>query len=809
MKANVSAMVVLVVALVIYALWPGVEQKRSAPVTASSGEQEADTPAAPVTVASGADLPAPTPPIEVQTSVAGTARMRETGEPVAGVIVRAYDQHKDTFYETTTDEAGAYALRELHPGERGVDIGIEAHTELEGHHATLVHPLKRLYPGDQWTEFDIEIVPSTGVVTGRVLGKERVYFTNRVRSNIEALLSDLSIPATQQAWEDVSSEVIAPLDGIRVVLTLNQSHYRREIERIEARTDASGRYRIEGVPVGAGSVEVIPEGRSVSMKDGWIKREFRIADGEVLELDDLTLDADAVTVTGRVVDADGQPIPNAHVVAEPAPYYEEGYREGRATVAATTDDTGNYALPGLRPGSFNDAIDILESGFAAAGGTYLVRADAPGFAPAQVAVPILQQKSVEFALALDEAVRHSSRWPELQDEMGPPAQRPRGVFSDDAMQLDDLVLHAGSSVSGVVVDTHGRAQAHAELRLISEKPERYVGFEPYPADPEAVKVEGTGAFAVTDIPAAVYRFEVTNDRGATLRARNEPLQVESAKRYDNVEVVIESTLDRGGIAGTITEALTNVPVTDFTVQIVELKSPDEPHPQYGSVNMFPDTGRFRIEGISAGDMIADIHAEGYAPERIEIRIEPGKFVELDIALHRGGTLRGRTSINGEIAGAWITIEGLANGFVQSYGDEGVYEMLNLKPGTYLVKYSNQIEGGPVTTWDTEYRWAEVESGRETILNVDFGGPCAIEGAFSGPEDLRWFVRVDDETIPVEDKFRAMAGKFEETGRYVIDNLAPGTYTVTGIVRKGEEIVAEDARLVTLAAGERLTLDFDL
>ncbi|MEX2016014.1 MAG: carboxypeptidase-like regulatory domain-containing protein [Candidatus Hydrogenedentales bacterium] len=104
---------------------------------------------------------------------------------------------------------------------------------------------------------------------------------------------------------------------------------------------------------------------------------------------------------------------------------------------------------------------------------------------------------------------------------------------------------------------------------------------------------------------------------------------------------------------------------------------------------------------------------------------------------------------------------------------------------------------------------EVESGRETIIDVDFGGPSSIAGAFSRPEDLKWFVQVCDESIPADDKLRAMAGKFEETGRYVIDDLAPGTYMISAIARTDEDVVLEDSRQVTLAPGETLTLDFSL
>lgn len=809
MKKGASAVAALIVAVLVYAFWPENEDAAQPPVTYPREESAvANSREAKIEKPLTTELAVGSTPAD-GTLIAGIARHHHDGTGVPGVIVRAYDEHKDKSYEVVTNDAGAYALRELNPGDRGVDIRIEARTDVEGHHAVLVQPLKRLYPGDQWTAFDIEIVPNTGVVTGRVLGKQMAYYPNRVRTNIEALLSDLSNPAAEEAWRNVHSESTTPLAGVRVLLTLNRGRLQRDTVQFETITDTAGRYRFEGVPVGAGSVQAITEGRSVRLKDGFGHKDFKIADGEVLEIEDLILEADAVAVTGRVVDVDGRPILNARVNAEPVYNYEEGYRESRATITTTTNAYGEYTISGLRASSFNDAVGYLGTGFASdRGGTYLIRADAEGYAPAQVAVPVLQQKSVDFAIALYDAVRLSSRWPETKDEMGPPPSRPKQVFDDRSIQVGDLVLKTGATVAGYVVDTHDRPQANVEVQMVSEKPERYVGFHEYPVELDAVKTDVAGAFKISDVPELTYTFEVKNATGAVLRAHNEPLRVEDGTRYEDIEVVIESALDRGDIVANIVDVITGKPVSDFAVQIVELKSPQEPNPQYGHLHTYQDTGRFRLEGISAGDVTLEIHTEGYAPDRIQARVDAGALVELEIPLQRGGTLRGHTTRNGELAGSWVLIEGLVNGSGQSYG-EGVYELPDLKPGTYTVKYTSQIEGGPVTTWDTEYRWVEIESGAETVADVDFGGTCTIEGGFSGPEGLRWFVQVYDASIPGDDKLRAMAGKFEETGQYIIDNLDAGTYTVSAIARTDEEVVLEDSRQVTLAPDETLTLDFSL
>ncbi len=743
------------------------------------------------------------------TLISGTARYLDSGAPVPDVIVHAYDEHADSFHEVTTNERGEYALVDLNPGERGVDISLSTRTDVEGHHAAFVHPMKRLYPGDQWTRFDIEVSRNAGMVTGRVLGKTTNYSPELVRNNIEELMSDHSTPEYERALKSVLAEVNDPISGVRVILT---SHGNPRPEPSEAVTNASGEFLFDDLAPGGYVVYVAVEDRVVQTVGEPGRREFTIAHGEVITGLDLFVEPNPVALSGHVLDERGRGIAGAKVAALPYLSDVEGSKETRKAIETTTAEDGSFQFAGLRAGDFNDAMAYLYSGMALHEGAYFILAQAEGYASERIIVPVLHRKSIDFSLAFVDAAKSSSRRQELADVLLTPIRQPERNFGDSTMSEVDIILQAESVVAGYIVDTKGQRVTESTIRLVPEKlPERRIAFESYPPEFEFSECGEGGSFQFVGVPAGTYQFEVFTESGGQQTAHNSPFRVTNSAVYEDIAVVVESPLDRGDITGTVIDGVKRQPLTEFKVHVESVESPSEPSPRYGNLTVDKEQSRFRLEGASMGVITLNVEAEGFATEHIQTRLEGGAAVELNIELQPEAVLRGRITKNGQLTRdhSHILIRDVPIAYQQA-DEQGLYTLKALKPGTYLAEYQLNMAGEDLGgTWATERRWVQVESGRETFVDVDFGGACSIEGSYSGPDGVPWTVEVYDESMPGEIKLCAGASGFRNLGRYEINGLQPGAYTVTGKAGTADATVAEVTHQVVLADGERLTLDFDL
>ncbi len=121
-----------------------------------------------------------------------------------------------------------------------------------------------------------------------------------------------------------------------------------------AATDAGGRFVIEGLTPGAYRV--------TASRNGFVRQEFGQRDGEpagmpiVLAAGD-TVDASfeltpAATITGRVYDTLGDPVPYAHVSAMQIQVLPDGGEVLRSVQTAATDDRGQYRLFWMSPGDY-------------------------------------------------------------------------------------------------------------------------------------------------------------------------------------------------------------------------------------------------------------------------------------------------------------------------------------------------------------------------------------------------------------------------------------------------------------------------
>jgi len=142
---------------------------------------------------------------------------------------------------------------------------------------------------------------------------------------------------------------------IRKVDIQLMSRDRRANENYTTSTDAEGKFQIDGVK--QGTYRVILE------HSGYIQRRGRSsttlsftssADNQGLVLHMQV----AATIYGKVLDRDGDPMPNVGVRAVPA--RAGGGYVGRAEGFGNTNDLGEYRIPNLRPGKYLVSADAHE-----------------------------------------------------------------------------------------------------------------------------------------------------------------------------------------------------------------------------------------------------------------------------------------------------------------------------------------------------------------------------------------------------------------------------------------------------------------
>jgi hypothetical protein len=145
------------------------------------------------------------------------------------------------------------------------------------------------------------------------------------------------------------------LPGVAVVLTSSDPAARfREVAH--AKTDAEGNYRLANVP--PGNYKVMPFApvyvvEGMSMYDYPPGKPLNLAAGESVENIDFRLERGGV-ITGRVTDADGNPVIAERVSFVPADKNQQQMMRGPSDPRDySTDDRGVYRIYGLPPGRYH------------------------------------------------------------------------------------------------------------------------------------------------------------------------------------------------------------------------------------------------------------------------------------------------------------------------------------------------------------------------------------------------------------------------------------------------------------------------
>jgi protocatechuate 3,4-dioxygenase beta subunit len=279
-------------------------------------------------------------------------------------------------------------------------------------------------------------------------------------------------------------------------------------------TDEEGNYRLTRLP--AGSFQIVPIAKALAVgpegKSKQLGQTVNVAEGESVTKVDFVLVRGGV-VTGRVTDAEGNPIIGERVSVVAKDAGEEGPRnpftEGPRN---KTDDRGIYRVYGLSPGHYKVSVGQAAGAGGASvmgmGGSQYLKTFYPGVQDESKATILEVNEGAELA-NIDitpgkPASGFSVSGRAVDADSGQPIPNAYIVYSrvkDGELQME------GMSFTGAQTDANGK------FRLESVKPGRYAVFT-MAAGQENSNYSDPAPFEMSD--SDVSGIEIKVHRGATI-----------------------------------------------------------------------------------------------------------------------------------------------------------------------------------------------------------------------------------------------------------------------------------------------------
>ncbi len=504
-------------------------------------------------------------------------------------------------------------------------------------------------------------------------------------------------------------------------------------------TDGAGRFEMKGLPAGTYDLTVRAKGFAPLTVPA-----LAVPDGKgTTDLGTVQL-APGATVRGVVVDAQGEPVAEAEVLAQGGGRAEIArFLNGLEGPSAVTAGDGSFALEDLAPGAPLDLIAI-HPGYAPG--------EAPGVAvPSAAPVRIVLQPTSRVSgrvtgsdgkpvaganVGLDESSRGSAQrlWEislrashkAVTDDAGSfsfegVSPGPIALVADaprhQVQALTGLEVKPGQDLSGVEIVLPAAAAVEGRVLLPDGRPAE--GAEVTVAEPAR-----NGAFSASPSGRADdtghYRIERVSPGPHTLEAyaegyRRAVRDVEVRDETRGVDFQLEKV--RGEVSGRVVDDAGN-PLAEATVVLYG------PSRGSGSADSAAD-GSFRITGVEDGSYRIRAGKPGYAPYRSqsEVTVAGGPVTGIEVRLSAGeGAIAGRLSglEFSQLARVRVWADSQLNqGQVDA---EGNYRIPHLPPGTWRV-----IAEVPDTPLHAEGR-ATLDPGvPEARLDLRFGGGHELSG----------------------------------------------------------------------------------
>lgn len=579
-------------------------------------------------------------------------------------------------------------------------------------------------------------------------------------------------------------------------------------------TDADGRYRLDGIPVGTAQIVAAAPDYIEARRSGIEIQVDRTEQGVDFEL------SGESSLVGVVRDDRGTPLAGAQIrVALPAPEGATGMAAMMAqfsarTVSSVSRGDGSYTVEGLPPG------------------TLTVTAKAPGYKSSRIELQMSAESRMEHDFALDPGLRLAGivigpdgtpiadadveiDWPDVDENPMAAAMAAFAGFNGDsettsneegkwtAIGLEDgpyriqasaegflpatvddievgteevvLQLRAAASIAGVVLQQDGGEVVPSAEVLRTGGPGGGGMMAMFTGGSESEPVEADGTFLIQGLEPGRYTFWAR----AKGFAEGEKVKVELAEGQNltDVRLVLPPGHDlrgrvvRKGSGEPVGGALVYVNLGQgMMANVMDAMGAETAPPE--SVNTRTDAeGYFLLEGLTPGKRSVVARATGLARTTVSHDITSG---DLTIELGVGGTLRGTVldaDGNPQSGAQVMLMQGMMSMSGQATtGADGSYEMTTITPGRYTVMLLDP--SSPMGMGASK----AVTIADDQVVVQDFGkkaGGRAVGGAV-----MRDGAPASGLTVVLMGGPGGM--KMSQTGgdgRFRFDDLEPGTYQV--------------------------------
>jgi hypothetical protein len=450
-------------------------------------------------------------------------------------------------------------------------------------------------------------------------------------------------------------------------------------------TDASGRFKLNGVPPGSYQVMVTRNGfsRQVAIS-GNASPSLTLSPKQALK--DLTLElAPAAVIAGRVVDQDGDPLPNVQL--QPFRYVNiQGTRQFVPSGAsASTDDQGAYRMFGLDPGLY-----YITASYGGAGRSGPMAFDPmasaaadesyppvfyPGVAGPSQAAPIRlragdERRGVDFRLAPVRSIR-------IRGRLVPLPEQPRQVM---------VTLTPRGEWGAATFGTGPRPPALVDAR---------------------------GAFEIRGVTPGLYTLTAMAMRDAIPSSAAMPVEAGSAD-IDGLELALRPGVEVKGKVRFDGDSSSSPSLAGLTVNLMRAQasmgfagpigSPVDAEGSFSLRNVMEGDYRVKINPMAEDAYIKTVSYGGADAIKYPLTVG-GAAGKLEVVLAvDGGQVQGRvTDGDKPVAGASVTAipesgrEDLAR--TGRTGPSGRFSLRGLAPGDYALYAFDEVPDGSVADPD--------------------------------------------------------------------------------------------------------------
>ncbi len=318
----------------------------------------------------------------------------------------------------------------------------------------------------------------------------------------------------------------------------------------------------------------------------------------------------AAALSGRIVDASGEPVVSARVIVETQ---SNGQKDPTLVRATSTDDRGEYRVGGLSAGVFYVAVTTLEAGAAvqvAADRVEMRPTLHKVYYPGTVSSSDIEPIRVEFGEDRSDL-----------DFVVPAGQAggvPFGMVGAGPLARalkPDPTAPATSVIRGRIVSTDGYPLAHAQVRL-------FPSTGPFPM--RAIEADADGRFEFADVVAGTFRigaaksgytFPTEKDAivpGVPMLGSGPSVDVAAGEVRDQVDVRLARLCT---LAGEVFDEL-GEPIEGVSVQVLRVRyeAGRRRLVPAGSSRLTDDRGHYRLFNLPPGQYVvsASIGAVGSA-----------------------------------------------------------------------------------------------------------------------------------------------------------------------------------------------------